>query len=92
MFKMDSQEGPTVERREFCSMLCGSLDERRAWARMPSTAEDWSDFKGSFWTQVQNALCLLYGEGPWEGRGVVAGGRGLGWALVWALSELHDLI
>ena len=27
-FKMDKQQGPTVQQRELCSMLCGSLDGR----------------------------------------------------------------
>ena len=25
-FKMENQQGPTVEHRELCSVLCGSLD------------------------------------------------------------------
>ena len=28
IFKVDSQQGPTVEHRELCSVLCGSLDGR----------------------------------------------------------------
>ena len=28
VFKMDNQQGPTVQHREICSMLCGSLDRR----------------------------------------------------------------
>ena len=27
-------EGPTVQHRELCLMLCGSLDGRGAWGRM----------------------------------------------------------
>ena len=34
IFKMDNQEGPTVEPREPCSVLCDSLDGRGVWARM----------------------------------------------------------
>ena len=34
IFKMDNQQGPTEQHREVCSMLCGSLDERRLWGRM----------------------------------------------------------
>ena len=34
LFKMDNQQGPTVQHREFCSMLCGSLDGKRVWGRM----------------------------------------------------------
>ena len=29
IFKMDNQQGPAVWHREFCSMLCGSLDGKR---------------------------------------------------------------
>ena len=31
MFEMDHQQGPTVQHRELCSMLCGSLDGRGVW-------------------------------------------------------------
>ena len=31
---MDKQQGPTIERRELCSMLCGSLDGKGVWGGM----------------------------------------------------------
>ena len=35
MSKMDNQQGPTVEHREFCSVLWGSLDwGGGVWGRM----------------------------------------------------------
>ena len=34
IFKMDNQQGPTVQHRELCSVLCGSLDGRGVWGRM----------------------------------------------------------
>ena len=34
IFKMENQQGPTVERREPCSVLRGSLDGRGVWRRM----------------------------------------------------------
>ena len=34
IFKMDNQQGPAVQHRELCSVLCGSLDERGVWGRM----------------------------------------------------------
>ena len=34
IFKMDNQQGPTVQHRELCSMVCGSLDARGVWGRM----------------------------------------------------------
>ena len=33
-FKMDNQQEPTVQHRELCSMLCGSLEGRGVWGRM----------------------------------------------------------
>ena len=33
MFKMFNQQGPTVQQRELCSMLSGSLDDRGVWER-----------------------------------------------------------
>ena len=32
--KMDNQQGPTVQHRELCSLLCSSLDARGVWGRM----------------------------------------------------------
>jgi len=34
IFKVDNQRGPTVQHRELCSMLCGSLGGRGVWGRM----------------------------------------------------------
>ena len=34
IFKVDNQQGPTVQHMELCSMLCGSLDKRSVWGRM----------------------------------------------------------
>ena len=34
IFKMDNQQGPTVQYSELCSVLCGSLDGRGVWGRM----------------------------------------------------------
>ena len=31
---MDNQHGPTIQQKELCSILCGSLDGRRVWGRM----------------------------------------------------------
>ena len=33
IFKMDNQQGPTVEYMEFNSMLCGNLDGRGIWGK-----------------------------------------------------------
>ena len=34
IFKMDDQQGPTVQPRELCSVLRGSLDGRGVWGIM----------------------------------------------------------
>ena len=34
VFKMDNQEGPTVQHMELMCKLCGSLDGRGVWGRM----------------------------------------------------------
>ena len=31
IFKMDNQQGPTVEYRELCSMFCGTLNGKGVW-------------------------------------------------------------
>ena len=33
MFKMDNQQGPTVQHMELCPVLCDSLDWRGVWGR-----------------------------------------------------------
>jgi len=33
---MNNQQGPTVQHRDLCSMLCGSLDGRGVWGRKDS--------------------------------------------------------
>ena len=33
IFKMDKQQGPTIEHRELCLMLCGRLDGKGVWVR-----------------------------------------------------------
>ena len=33
IFKMDNQQGPTVQHMELCSMLCNTLDGRGVWGR-----------------------------------------------------------
>ena len=33
IFKVDNQQGLTVQRRELCLMLCGSLEGRGVWGR-----------------------------------------------------------
>ena len=34
IFKVDNQQGPTVQHMELCLMLCGSLDGRGVWGKM----------------------------------------------------------
>ena len=34
IFKMDNQQGSTIQHKELCSMLCGNLDGREVWGRM----------------------------------------------------------
>ena len=34
IFNMDNQQGPTIQQRELCSMLCGSLDGSGTQGRM----------------------------------------------------------
>ena len=34
LFKMDNQQGPTVQCIELCSVLCGSLEGREVWGEI----------------------------------------------------------
>ena len=38
VFKMDNQQGPTLQHKELCSMLCGRLNGRGVWGRMDTCA------------------------------------------------------
>ena len=31
---MDNQQGPTIQHKELCSVLCGNLDRTAVWGRM----------------------------------------------------------
>ena len=42
ILKMNNQQGPTVQHRELCSVLCGSLDGRRVWGRMDTCVYGWA--------------------------------------------------
>ena len=34
IFKIDNQQGPTVQHREHCSILCNKLNGKRIWKRI----------------------------------------------------------
>ena len=34
LFRIDNQQGPTIQYRELCSMSCDILDARGVWGRM----------------------------------------------------------
>ena len=34
IFKIDNQRGPTVQRKDLCSMLCDRLNGKGVWGRM----------------------------------------------------------
>ena len=34
MFKIDNQQGPTLQHREFCSIFCKNLNGKRIWKRI----------------------------------------------------------
>ena len=55
MFKIDSQQGPTGEHMELCSMLYGSLDGRGVWERMDTCV----CMAGSFSAHLNLSHCLL---------------------------------
>ena len=40
IFKMDNQQGPTVQHMELCSVLRGNLDGKAVWGKM-STVHAW---------------------------------------------------
>ena len=41
VFKMDNQEGPTVEHREVCSKSCGILGGTGFWRRINTCLYTW---------------------------------------------------
>ena len=57
---MDNEQGPTVEHRELCSLLHGSLEGKGVWGRMDTclcTAE-------SVWCPPEIITTLLVGYSP----------------------------
>ena len=60
IFKMDNQQGPTVQHMELCSMLCGSLGVSGLWGRMATCicmAESLS-------CSPETSTTLLIGDSP----------------------------
>ena len=60
IFKMDNQQGPAVQHRELCSVLCSSLDSKGVWGRMDTcicTAE-------SLYCPPETIITLLTGYTP----------------------------
>ena len=61
IFKMDNQQGPTVEFSELCSTLSGSLDRKGVWGRRDTcicTAESLCCPPESITTWFTNQLYL----------------------------------
>ena len=58
IFKMDNQQGPTVQHRELCSMSCGSLDGRGVWGRMDTCIYGWVPWL--FTWHYHNTVIWLY--------------------------------
>ena len=54
---MYNQQGSTVEHRELCSMICGSLDGRGVWGRM----DTWICMAESFCCSPETITTLLIG-------------------------------
>ena len=57
VFKMDNQQGPTVQHREVCSVLCGSLDGRGVWGEWIHVYVWLSPFADLKLLHIVNGLC-----------------------------------
>ena len=55
IFKMDNQQGPSVQHREACSVLRGSLDGRGVWGRVGTCV----CVAGSLHHQPETVITLL---------------------------------
>ena len=64
MFKKDNQQGPTVQHRELCSMLCGSLDGRGVWGRK----DTWICMAESLCCAPETITTVLIGYTPKEDK------------------------
>ena len=60
IFKMDNQPGPTVQHRELCWRLCGSLDGRRVWGRNGNMYMGWVPLSST--RNYDNIANCLYSE------------------------------
>ena len=82
IFKMNNQQGPTVQQSELCSMLCGSLDGTEVQGRMdtcvctaeplcssPGNITSGSDGKASAYNAGDLGLIPGLGRSPGEGNG-----------------------
>ena len=62
--KMDHQQGPSVKYRELCSMLCGNLDGKGVWGRMPTCT--W--MAGSLCSSPETITTLLISYTPIQNK------------------------
>ena len=62
IFKVDTQQGPTVENRELCSVSGGSLDGRGVWGRM----DRWVCMAESLCCAPETITTLLAGYTPMQ--------------------------
>ena len=61
LFKMDNRQGPPVQHRELCSIVCGSLDGRGAWGRIVTVVQLLSPVQlfAIPWTVAHQALLSM---------------------------------
>ena len=64
IFKMDNQQGPTVQHRELSSIVCDSLDGRGVWRRM----DTWICMADSLWYSPETVTALLIGYAPIQNK------------------------
>ena len=64
IFKMDNQQGPTVEHIELCSMLCGGLDRRGVWGRM----DTWTCMAESLHCSPESIITLFLSCIPMQNK------------------------
>ena len=60
VFKMEDQQGPTVEHKELCSVLYGSLHGRGVWGRM-DTCIGMAEMAESLRYSPETIITLLIG-------------------------------
>ena len=87
MFKMDNQQGPTVQHAELCSMSCGDLDGKGVWERIGTWASLVAQLVKNPTAMWETWVQSLGWEDPLE-KGKATHSSTVAWRIPWTVQSM----